>query len=131
MFSLQHNGPKHCKTSSTTIQSHHSSIPLTINSNSLLQFPENSGDSSTVTDSRDGHRIKQPSLNPHKRFLNRSIDTCPTHLTAKQKNKWLKTGEKARVNQHLLSTTPRFHWPETHYGYPFHIHHRTPISSLQ
>ena len=85
MFSLQRNGPKHCKTSSTTIQSHHSSIPLTINSNSLLQFPENPGDSSTVTDSRDGHRIKQPSLNPHKRFLNRSIDTCPTHLTAKQK----------------------------------------------
>ena len=65
MFSLQRNGPKHCKTSSTTIQSHHSSIPLTINSNSLLQFPENTGDSSTVTDSRDGHRIKQPSLNPH------------------------------------------------------------------
>ena len=97
----------------------------------MLQFPENPGDSSTVTDSRNGHRIKQPSLNPHKRFLNRSIDTCPTHLTAKQKNKWLKTGEKARVNQDLLSTTPCFHWPETHYGYPFHIHHRTPISSLQ
>ena len=39
-----------------------------------MQFPENPGDSSTVTDSRNGHRIKQPSLNPHDQQLSaRSI----------------------------------------------------------
>ena len=120
----------HRETLPNTIQSHYSSNSPTIHPNSLLQFP-NSGNSSCVTNLREGHKIGQPYLNPHKSFLNRSIDTCPTHLTAKQKNKWLKTGGKARANQHLVSTTPRFHWPETHYEYPFHIHHRTPISSLQ
>ena len=89
----------HCEILPNTIRSHYSSNSPTIHPNSLLQFP-NSGNSSCVTNLREGHKIGQPYLNLHKRFLNRSINTCPTHLTAKQKNKWLKTGEKARVSQH-------------------------------
>ena len=96
-----------------------------------MQFPKNLGNISLVTDSKDSHRFEQPSLNPHRHLLNRSTDSCPTHLSTKQKESWLKAGEKASANQHLLSAKPHFQWSKNHYDGPFHNHHRIPISFLQ
>ena len=103
--------------------------------NSLLRFPNTSEDHSLVTNSRNTdliyHDIRQPHLNPHARFLNRSIETCPKYLTGSKQTKWLKAGKKARQNQELLTHTDSFHWPTSHYDAPIHIHHQTPLNIVR
>jgi hypothetical protein len=106
-----------------------------ISSNSLLQFPSNSENSSLITHPRDTdplyHHIAQPQSNPQTHFLNRSSENCPKHLTGSKRTKWLKTGEKARKNQDLLSNNIPFHWSTVHYHAPIHIHHRTPSNIIE
>jgi hypothetical protein len=71
-----------------------------------------------------------PQLNPQSRFLKRSEETCPSNITKEKRTKWLKTGERARKNQALLSNYDSFHWPITHYDPPIHIHHQTPSNVI-
>ena len=103
--------------------------------NSLLQFPNNSVNSSHVANSRNNDLIspdiQQPQSNPHERFLNRSETNCPKHLTDQQRTKWLKAGVKAQKNQELLSTKDPFHWSTSHYNSPIHIHHQTPLNIVR
>ncbi len=75
--------------------------------------------------------FRQPSRNPHQRFLSRTETKCPTHLTDKQKRKWIKAGQQAQQNQHLLSILNRFHWPQSNYDPIVHIHYRTSEFYLQ
>ncbi|CAM4785809.1 unnamed protein product [Rotaria magnacalcarata] len=123
--------PHHVPSLLPTTEQLYSSNSLTIHHNSLLQFPDLSGNSSRIANWNGGHIINQPHHNPHERLLHRSVDTCPTHLNVNQKSKWLKTGEKARANQNLRLAKPTFHWPESHYGTPVHIHNRTSLASIQ
>ena len=77
------------------------------------------------------YTVKQPEADPHARFLHRSMDSCPSGLSERQRNKWLKTGNKARQNKEFLSNTDHFHWPTSYYTPPIHIHYKTPIAILQ
>jgi hypothetical protein len=73
----------------------------------------------------------QPQSNPQARFLNRSVETCPSYLTGSKRTKWLNTGEKARKNEQLLVNSEPFHWSSSYYDSPIHIHHRTPENVVQ
>ena len=73
---------------------------------------------------------RQPIINPHQRFLTRTMKDCPSHLTGRQRTKWLTTGRKAQANRHLLATLNPFHWSETFYDPPIFIHRRTCESHL-
>ena len=73
----------------------------------------------------------QPIPNPHKNFLKRTVKNCPLHLTGHKRTQWLKTGRKAQHNQALVSNLELFHWPQSHYDSPIHIHHRTPESHIR
>ena len=124
------------RTSSTSFQpeNSYSRAQLSTSRNSLLQFPNNSEYSSRITNSRNTNSVtntsQQPQLDPHHRFLNRSVDNCPLHLTKSQRTTWLKTGAKAQKNHDLLNTYDLFHWSTSHYDHPIHIHHRTPSHIL-
>ena len=73
---------------------------------------------------------RQPIINPHERFLTRSMKDCPSHLTGRQRTKWLKTSRKAQANRHLLATLNPCHWSETFYDPPIFIHRRISESHL-
>ena len=113
----------------------HSNDSLCFSRNSLLQSPTFSESSNRKANSRNNTlmfpNFRQPQSNPQQRFLNRSLDNCPTHLTVKQRTKWLKAGEKARRNQRLLSTTNPFHWSISHYDTSIYIHHLTPLKTIE
>ncbi len=81
--------------------------------------------------SQSTYSYRQPIMNPHKRFLNRNESKCPSNLSLKQRKKWLKNGQKARDNQHLLSSMDHFYSCTTSSDPPVHIHHRISADYLQ
>ncbi|CAF0822104.1 unnamed protein product [Rotaria sp. Silwood1] len=113
----------------------HPKDPSFLSRHSLLPFPNTSEHSSHIAYPSNNdlinHHPQQPQLNSHVRFLNRSIETCPKHLTGKKRTKWLKAGEKAQKNNQILNNHDAFYWPESHYGHPIHIHHQTPLHIIQ
>ena len=110
--------PQHPTSSITTFSSSssslfHSNSPRShdqsfVSRNSLLQSPTISAIGCHVANSRindlSSHRIHQPQSNPHQHFLNRSVATCPTHLTGRQRTNWLKAGLKAQRNEELMTS---------------------------
>ncbi|CAF4904631.1 unnamed protein product [Rotaria sp. Silwood1] len=100
---------------------------------SFLLSPSSSEYHSRQNEERIQHSTlptHQPIFNPHSHLLRRTTDSCPQHLTGSQRNAWIKTGFKAKKNYELVSTLPRFQWPESYYEPPIHIHYRTPESLI-
>ena len=81
-----------------------------------------------ISHSTNSHQ--QPIINPHKYFLTRMEENCPTHLTKTKRTKRLKAGRKAQSNQRLLFTLNSFYWPESNYGSTVYIHYRTSETLL-
>ena len=129
------NSPQLTSTFSTISDSSYSrsdsSNTLPRFTNNLLLNPDIPENSSRRVNSRTNRSIPQPQANPHQHFLNRSIDNCPSNLTTKQKTKWFKTGEKAKRNQQLLDDIELFHWSNSFYATPIHIHYKTAVSTIQ
>ena len=73
--------------------------------------------------------VRQPIRNQH--LLSRTEDQCLSHLTEQQRKKWIKAGQEAQRNHHLLSILSHFHWPQSNYDPIIYVHYHTPISSLQ
>jgi hypothetical protein len=123
------------RTITTTISSsysHLSSNELLNSSNSFLLPPKTSEHNSRNSNSKNTNKfIDQPISNPLEHFLYRSKETCPTHLDEAQRTKWLKAGEKARKNKSLLDSTEAFHWPQTNYDHPIHIHYKTSSQVIE
>lgn len=75
--------------------------------------------------------FRQPIMRPHDRLLNRNVNNCPSHFTAKQRKHWLKSGLKAQHNQQLIATLDHFNWPISNYDTPLYINHKTSPYHLQ
>ncbi len=127
---------QHIQTITTTFNSSYShsspSNELLNSSNSFLLPPKISGHNSRNSNFKNTNKfIRKPISNPLERFLHRSEETCPTHLNQSQRTKWLKAGEKARKNKSLLDSTEAFHWPQTNYDLPIHIHYKTSSQVIE
>ncbi|CAF4997926.1 unnamed protein product [Rotaria sp. Silwood1] len=121
--------PPHSNRSSKTPASHGFDIDEIVSGQE--SFGVNGSSAYPSNNDLINHHPQQPQLNSHVRFLNRSIETCPKHLTGKKRTKWLKAGEKAQKNNQILNNHDAFYWPESHYGHPIHIHHQTPLHIIQ
>ncbi|CAF1317642.1 unnamed protein product [Rotaria socialis] len=122
----------HQSFSNTHISYGNSSIMTTNSSYSHLQSPINSEDSSRE-DIGIGRRhvyYHQPIARPHERFLNRTMDNCPEHLTSKQRSRWLKAGRKAQLNHRIVSTIEPFQSTEANYNSLTYIHGKTSENHL-
>jgi len=121
--------PKGCSSGNERDANHFSS---TFNSRTVSPssvFNQTSSASTTFRNS-SYRSYNQSIANPHESFLNCSEETCPNDLPKEKRNRWLKTGKKAQLNQQLLATLPVFHWPVEYYGTPIDIHYRTPESVI-